>query len=280
MNCTFSEPKKVNLKRIGLTKTQMMKNFKLTGISLSIILIILLSSCSKPFDKIKNKTWSGQIYRLSDKKELSDVRLKMSNDTLYLFSNAIFGSENDTLILAKYEEKDSILIYNNPNHSNKFTFKFNYKLSDNSDNLYLIGNDYIIFLIPSVFDIKNKEVLNFYRNITVPIAAYMYLDGTYKGDIEMENGFADLLLTQMEGASIKMVFLDGFQVKIFFKSLFTDMFASLSKPSYEIVDYRFDGNKLIFDRNKSKARRIEVKDDGETLVLETDVLNVEMHKIN
>jgi len=257
----------------------MMKNFKLTGISLSIILIMLLFSCSKPFDKIKNKTWSGQIYRLYDEKQLSDVRLKMSNDTLYLFSNAIFGSNNDTLILDNYKEKDSTFTYHSFN-GNRFLFKFRYTQSDKTENLYLIGNDYFIFLIPSVFDIKNKKVLDFYRNITVPRDAYMYLDGTYKGDIEMENSFADLLLTRMGGASIKMVFLDGFQVKIFFKSLFTDMFASSSKPSFEIVDYRFDGNILILDKNKSKARRIEVKDDGETLVLETDALNVVMHKIN
>lgn len=255
-----------------------MKNFIPTPLSMSIILVVLLASCSKPFDKIKNQTWSGQIYRLSDEKELSDVRLKMSKDTLYIFSNAIFGSNNDTLILENYEEKDSILTYNL--NSNRFSFKFRHIKKDASENLFLIGNDYFVYLIPSCFDIKDKDALKFYRDINVPKDAYMYLDGTYKGELEMENQFSDLLLGSMGGASVKMVFLDGFQVKIFFRSLLTDMFSSSNKPNFEIVDYRISGNKLILDGNQSKARTIEVKDYGETLILETDALNVVMHKIN
>ena len=256
-----------------------MKNYIPTAISMSIILIVLLASCSEPYNEIKNKTWSGQIYRLSDEKELSNVRLKISNDTLYIFSNAIFGSENDTLIFGNYEEKDSILTYNNLN-GNRFSFKFGHIMKDDSENLILISNDYFVYLIPSGFDIKDQDVLDFYRNIRVPRDAYMYLDGTYKGELEMENQFSDLLLGSMGGASVKMVFLEGFQVKIFFRSLFTDMFASSSKPSYEIADYSIEGNRLILENNKSKARTIEVKDYGETLILETDALNVVMHKIN
>lgn len=246
---------------------------------MSVILIVLLASCSKPYDKIKNKTWSGQIYRLSDEKQLSDVRLKMSKDTLYLFSNAIFGAANDTLIFGNYDGKDSILTYNSLT-GNRFSFKFRDIKTDNSESLFLIGNDYFVYLIPSVFDIKDKNALNFYRNINVPREAYMYLDGTYKGELEMENQFSDLLLGSMGGASVKMLFLEGFKVKIFFRSLFTDMFASSSRPNYEIVDYRIEGNKIILDSNKSKARNIEIKDFGETLVLETDELNVVMHKTN
>ncbi len=256
-----------------------MKNYIPPTFSMSVILIVILASCSKPYDKIKNKTWSGQIYRLSDEKELSDVRLKMSKDTLYLFSNAIFGARNDTLIFENYERKDSILTYNSLN-GNRFSYKFRHLESGDSENLFLVGNDYFLYLIPSGFDIKDKDVLNFYRNINVPREAYMYLDGTYKGELEMENQFSDLLLSSIGGASVKMVFLEGFQVKIFFRSLFTDMFASSSTPSYEIVDYQIDGNKLILDGNKSKVRIVEVKDFGETLILESDKLNVVLHKIN
>jgi len=256
-----------------------MKNYISTIFLMSIILIIILSSCTEPYDEIKNKTWSGQVYRLSDEKELSDIRLKMSKDTLYLFSNAIFGAGNDTLIFENYEEKDSILTYNSLN-GNQFSYKFRHIKTIDSENLILIGYDYFVYLIPSVFDIKDKDALNFYRNINVPRDAYMYLDGTYKGELEMENSFSNLLLGSMGGASVKMVFLEGFQVKIFFRSLFTDMLASSSKPSYEIADYIVEGNKLILESNKSKVRTVQVKDYGETLILETDALNVVMHKTN
>lgn len=256
-----------------------MQNYIRTAISMSIILIVLLASCSEPYDEIKNKTWSGQIYRLSDEKELSDVRLKMSKDTLYLFSNAIFGAGNDTLIFENYKGNDSILTYNSLN-GNRFSYKFRHPKTGDSENLILIGNDYFVYLIPSGFDIKDKDALDFYRNISVPRDAYMYLDGTYKGELEMENQFSNLLLGSMGGASVKMVFLEGFQVKIFFRSLFTDMFASSSEPSYEIANYTVDGNKLILESNKAKARIVEVKDYGETLVLETDKLNIVMHKVN
>lgn len=256
-----------------------MKNYIPTAIFMSIILIVLLSSCSGPYDDIKNKTWSGQIYRMSDEKELSNVWLKMSKDTLYLFSNAIFGAENDTLIFENYNGKDSVLTYNSL-IGNRFAYKFRHVKTDDSENLILIGNDYFVYLISSGFDIKDQDVLDFYRNISVPRDAYMYLDGTYKGELEMENSFSDLLLGSMGGASVKMLFLEGFQVKIFFRSLFADMFASSSEPSYEIADYTVEGNKLILESNKSKARTVEVKDYGETLILETDALNVVMHKIN
>lgn len=256
-----------------------MRKLKLSCLSGSIILILLFSSCSKPYDEIQNKTWEGEILRRSDYKKLSEVILKVSNDSLFLYSNAIFGSENDTLKLVRYDQKDSILIFNSLT-GNSFKVKFEHSQTDTTENLILVGDDYAIVLAKNYFEINNDRVSGFYWNINVPRDAFMYLEGTYKGEIEMENQFSDLLLGSMGGASVKMVFLDGFQVKIFFRSLFTDLFASSSKPSYEIVDYRVEGNKLILDGNQSKARTIEVNDFGETLVLETDALNVVMHKIN
>lgn len=256
-----------------------MKNLNLICLSGAIILIVLFSSCSKPYDKIKNKTWEGNILRRGDYKKLSEVFLKMSNDSLFLYSNAIFGAENDTLKLVRYGEKDSTLTFNSLT-GNSFKVKFEHLQTDTTENLYLIGDDYAIVLAKSYSEINDDLVSDFYWNINVPRDAYMYLDGTYKGELEMENSFSNLLLGSMGGASVKMVFLEGFQVKIFFRSLFTDMFANSSKPSYEIADYIVEGNKLILESNKSKVRTVQVKDYGETLILETDALNIVMHKTN
>lgn len=58
---------------------------------------ILLLGCSPPEEKIKGRTWEGEVYRNEDDKELSKVKLKMSHDTLFIFANAIFGASNDPL---------------------------------------------------------------------------------------------------------------------------------------------------------------------------------------
>lgn len=250
-----------------------------TLISFVIILIIIfISSCSNPYDIIKNRTWEGQIYRTDDDKLLSDVRLKMSNDTLFLFSNAIFGSENDTLILQKFDEKDSTFTYKSL-IGNTFSFSFEYNQTEKSENLYFIGNDYYLVLGISSLDLKDLRALDFYKNMNVPRDSYMYLDGAYEGEIEMENQFSNMFLAEIGGISIKMVFMDDFKVKIYTKSLFVDMFSGSSQPSYETVNYKVVGNKLILNKNNSKAQSIDVKNFGETLVMSTDELNVIMHKI-
>lgn len=256
-----------------------MKKNATTLFSMSILMIVLLSSCSNSYDKIKNMTWEGEILRRSDHKWLSDVKLKMSNDTMYIFSNAIFGSENDTLKLLKFEEKDSTFTFNSLN-GNRFTFKFYDIHTDTTTNVLFIGDDYSIVLGKSYSDIRSKGALNFYRNISVPRDAYMYLEGTYKGNAEMENQLSDFLMSGMGGFSIKLVFLDGFRVKMSVRNLVINMFASSSKPPYSIFDYTTDGNKLIFLNSDTKFHNIEVKDNGERIVMEADALNVELYKTN
>ena len=268
---------KIQKSRNKLNLSMMKKHVTLIPFVI-IFIIVFISSCSKPYDIIKNRTWEGQIYRLDDDKLLSDVRLKMSNDTLYLFSNAIFGSENDTLVLQKFEEKDSTFTYKSVN-GNTFSFSFEYNQTEKSENLYFIGNDYYLVLGASSLDLRDLGALDFYINITVPRDSYMYLDGAYEGEIEMENQFSNMFLAEIGGISIKMVFMDDFKVKIYMKSLFVDMFSGSSQPSFETVDYKVVDNKLFLNKNNSKAQSIEVKNYGETLVLATDKLNVVMHKI-
>jgi hypothetical protein len=54
----------------------------------ALLILTVFQSCS-PQERIKGKTWEGRLYRQYDDKELSEVKLKMSNDSLYLFANAI-----------------------------------------------------------------------------------------------------------------------------------------------------------------------------------------------
>ena len=85
--------------------------------------------------------------------------------------------------------------------------------------------------------------------------------------------------SKIRSTKIKMVFMDGFKVKIYLKSFLVDMFSGSSKPTFRIVDYKVIGNKLILNNNNSLGKNIEVRNYGETLVLETDEANVVLKKI-
>lgn len=255
----------------------MTKHFATIFLS-QLLLTMLLFSCSQPYDKIKNKCWEGEIYRSSDDKRLSYLKLEMRNDTLFLFSNAIFGSDNDTLILQQVEEKDSIFTYKSL-EGNIFKFKLAYERNDNLESLYLFGNDYYIALGTSSLGLWEDGSLDFYECLPVPRESYMYLDGAYEGELEMENQLSNLYLTGIGGISVKLVFIDNFKVKIYFKSLFLDLFSDPGKPTYDVVNYRIIGNKLYLENNKSKVQIIEVEDYGETLVLAKDEASIVMHKI-
>ncbi len=255
-----------------------MKRNATTNLVVLLIAIALLASCTKPYDAIVDKTWEGQIYRFDDDKQLSDVKLKMSNDTLYLYSNAIFGAENDTLILQQFDKKDSTFTYNS---SAGATYSFNFKLrkEKNRETLFFFGDDYYLVLDRSNTDLGKAGSLDFYRNMDVPREVFMYLDGAYEGNFEMENQVGEMFLADMGGVKMKLVFVDGFKVRVYIKNLLFDFLSGRSKPAYELVDYKIKGNKLILKRNRAKANTIEVCDAGEKLVLATDELNVVMHKI-
>ncbi|MDR1340919.1 MAG: hypothetical protein LBK58_12830 [Prevotellaceae bacterium] len=95
---------------------------------------ILFQSCSS--ERIKGKTWEGKLYRQSDNRELSEVKLKISGDSLYLFANAIFGADNDTLVLVKANRQDSICTYRSVNGA-EYGISLKYSVSRSVEILYI-----------------------------------------------------------------------------------------------------------------------------------------------
>lgn len=249
---------------------------RIIKLNLTFILLVLLFSCSTPYDNIKNRTWLGSLIRVSDDKELSTVAFKMSHDTMYVFSNAIFGAENDTLLIKNFEKKDSTFTFRSLNGS-IFSLKLGYLRDGENEHVYFVGDGYYFGGAEISSGIKAPEVLDFYQNRNVPRDAYMYLDGTYEGRLETNNQYSDIFLG-IGGASLKMVFLDNFQVKIFFNSLFADMFISSSNPNYEIVNYAIEDNSLILEKPCLNIQKIDVNDYGEKLVCDTKNYTVVMHK--
>jgi len=256
--------------------TETMKN-----ILIILTCLLALTSCStKTIDKIKNKTWEGQIYRADDNKKLSDIRLKFSSDSLYIFANAIFGADNDTLILVKHEEKDSTFVFRNT-EGETFKFFYQYKKEEKTENFYLTGNDYYVVLGQSELDLSDPTALNFYENISVPRKAFMYLDGAYEGEIEFENQMVNLFsMFSLGPIKIKFVFLDGFRVKSFGSSFWGS--------DSEIQNYVVKGDRLYILSNSKKKKKsdggkfetegFKVVDNGYKLVLQTDEANIILRK--
>lgn len=249
----------------------------LTNLKWAIALLLFATSCSKPYEPILDKTWFGQIYRASDEKELSPVVVKMVRDTMFLYSNAIFGSNNDTLLLSSYADKDSIFTFSSIS-GKQYKLKFGYPDKENQASIYLIGEDYFMYLVQDERTIQAPGIPGFYLNREVPREAYLYLDGTYEGQLQMENQMSDLLLAGLGGVSLKLEFLDDFKLKIIYKSLAADLFSGSSKPNAQFYDYDIVGDEIITKKENAKVHSIRVKNFGETLVIQDDELNVVMYK--
>lgn len=243
---------------------------------IGIYIISSALACSKPIDQIKNKTWSGKIYRAEDRKELSEVKLKFSNDTLYLFSNAIFGAENDTLLIIESDQyhNDSILLIqsiNSKESDNYFSdvLIYKYEKKDVHDRLVITGCDFYITLVQDINDIFAPNALTFYKSIKVPKLAYMYLEGAYEGESEFENDILNLFsMLSFANAKVKFIFLDDFRVKVF---------GSLSFFSgVDIFNYTVIGNSIFLGKEKKEWR---VVDNGRKIVLQTEKLNITLQKI-
>lgn len=251
------------------------------------ILAMLQLSCSnsksgnaklknvEPIDKIKNKTWEGQIYRIRDEKKLSDIRLKIVNDTMYVFSNAIFGSKNDTLTLISNNNQDSTCIFKN---SVGDQFKLNYEIKNLADSgtFYLISNDFYIGLTASNIDISSSNALDFYLNINVPRNPDMYLDGAYEGTVEFENQLVNVFSNSVGSAKFKLVFLDNFKVRMYGSVLWDN--------SSEILPYKVKGDKIYIGTSKQKGGKLyeqglKVTNNGLRLVYQGEDMNLILDKI-
>lgn len=231
----------------------------------------------RPIDRIKNRTWGGQIYRFKDDKKLSEVKLKMQDDTIFVYANAIFGANNDTLLFVKYDVNDSVFTYKNT-QGETILFKSKYLEQNNQENLYFSGVDFYLVLNVSNVDISSPGVLDFYQHITVPRESYMYLDGAYEGQMEMENDFKNYIFQEGLGFKIKMVFEDGFKVRTIFNGtgLYTGIFALGSDPDVKVEKYTIKGDKIYVG---GKGVGIKIADYGSKLVWQDDEFNIILRKI-
>ena len=225
-----------------------------TLLSAILISFLFLISCSNfkqktppMLDKIKNKSWEGQIYRLRDNKELSDVRLKMINNSMYVFSNAIFGADNDTLTLLSNNNQDSTCIFTNK-LGKQFSIKYALGTGADSTKLNLIGDNFYILLVKSSIDLFSLDLSDLYLNIAVPRDPDMYLDGGYEGTVEFENPLVNMFSTSVGAAKIKLVFLANFKVKMYASAILNN--------SAKVLPYKMNGGKIFIGTSKENGGKL------------------------
>jgi len=133
-------------------------------------------------------------------------------------------------------------------------------------------------------DIKNKAIslikneLAFYRNMSVPQNADLYLDGAYEGRMQMENEYDNYSLMSIGGLTFKIVFVEGFKAKFYTKNLLFNAFMAGSKKKYELYDYHYEGNSIVW-YNSGKKVRLKIKDGGYKLVIEEENSTVIFSKL-
>jgi hypothetical protein len=247
-----------------------------------VISFMFLISCSNlkqknlpMLDKIKSRSWEGKIYRSRDDKELSDIRLKIVNNSMYIFSNAIFGADNDTLTLLSNNNQDSTCIFTNT-LGNQFNIKYALGNGADSTKLKLIGSNFYMLLVTSSMDIYSSNVNDSYLNIVVPRDPDMYLDGGYEGTVEFENPLVNMFSSSVGSAKIKLVFLTNFKVKMYANVLLNN--------SSEILPYKMKGDKIFIGTSKQKGGKLyeeglKIVNKGSKLVYQGDDMNLILSKI-
>ena len=245
-----------------------------------IFIVSLMSSCSKPFEDLYNKKWVGYLYRTADDQKLSEVAFQMKHDTLFIYSNAVFGSGNDTLLLESSNKADSLFHYVSKS-GNTYNLKASFSYEKKDTFLFLHSNDFLIAAYEDKRGSIKLPVPDWYWNCSLPRETFMYLSGTYEGSLEMNRQWDNLELMGIGGIRIKLDFLDHFKVRMHVKSLALEMLAAIggnSKHLITTVDYRIEGNKLHLDPKDKNAITIEVMDHGQKLVYFEESMTIELHK--
>lgn len=240
--------------------------------STTILAFILISnfSCKKPTfrDSLNDIVWKGYIHQKDEENPriLSEIIFRVSSDTAYIYSNAIFGADNDTLKISEFTDKDSIMTLESDNV--KWKLKA-YLVKEKPNDIVVVGDDFYLYLKKT--NVLQKPDLSFYLNKTVSPYAFMYLEGTYEGEIEMENQMQNLLMSQISpmGIKMKVKFLDEANVKIYTSALLGN---DVKTRKYYIK------NESIFIDNGNKYVEYEVKNNGNTIVFQDDKINVVLRK--
>ena len=196
--------------------------------------------------------WHGKIIRTSDNQSLSNICMEFIGDTLYVYSNAIFGRSNEELYNIDFE--NGTFVYANASGE-----KFQLIPQYNGTDISLTGDDFRIEVEP--LEGKWDEAMAFYLKQEVARNADGYLFGTYVGKINILFPMADMLgilsgvgtgVYDMEG-TMTLEFLEGNRCRVSMKAALTDprmkLLAVLSGGNAlnippKVSPYKVEGNQF------------------------------------
>lgn len=144
---------------------------------LLLFLLTLFFSCQQQPNPLENKKWFGTIIRNSDNRELGKTSLFFQNDSLTIYSNAIFDRTRNSFVLLPSPDKEKTIFVNTGVDS---LFKLNVKYQN--DSLIVNGSDFKIHATVDsglFLNFKNKE----FKNEIVPKNAQSYIYGFWKGSL-------------------------------------------------------------------------------------------------
>lgn len=221
-------------------------------IAYATVMLLFLSGCSK--SPLIGRIWDGELYRKSDGVKLSDVCLKMTSDSLYIYSNAIFGKSNENLYNADFEKGAFV-------YTNSARDEFRLKPEYDGNSISLQGDNFYIDVQP--FDGDWEEAISFYRKKEVPRNADSYFFGVYVGKTRGRIPAAALMgalfgvgaeFMDME-ITVTLEFLEGNRCRMSMKAIPTDsrmlVIAALGGASLKdltevkVLSYKAEKNRLV-----------------------------------
>lgn len=202
---------------------------------LILSLVFVVTGCTK--DNISGRIWSGELIRTEDRKSLSEVCLRLSGDTLQIYSNAVFGLGNDTLRCIRHQKERYTFV-----SADGTEFLMNFAWSGDPEKgvefLEVTGPDYLIRLAPSVESDFTPEMLSFYKRQQVPLETSHYFSGRWSGEI--------IRVSDEKSLSPVCVDFVGDTLKVFANAIFGKRNESLIFDGYYDNAYHFSNDEGVF----------------------------------
>ncbi|MCM1218559.1 MAG: hypothetical protein NC548_29065 [Lachnospiraceae bacterium] len=142
---------------------------------------LAMVGCNNEIDPVVDRIWCGDLCRAADGERLSEVCMELSGDTLRVYSNAIFGADNECLLCRMNQQSDRLFV---DAGGGEFPMKFTYSADEETPETLLVeGPDYRMLLHPAAEAEFTPELLAFYKHRSVPSQASLYFSGRWTGDI-------------------------------------------------------------------------------------------------
>lgn len=242
----------------------------------AVILVLCMSQCTTPYSFLEGKVWDGKIFRTADDELLSKVVMRMNDDTMFVYANAIFGASNDTLLLKEFRIEDSLFLLSGE-QGDEFYLSFRKQKEGKEGGIRLQGDDFYLELTQNPAYIADEL---FYQNQSVPRDADIYPSGMYQGLVSSAAPHDRGNIQGMEQGMMRIVFGDDFCASIHFYPFHDkEGIEGLLMNKPQEVTYRYVNNRVVFDAGIMENTPFALFSHGEILALESHQWSVELNKM-